>query len=514
MDIARIGDKLHPLERKVLPLVKTVQSLDRLMKVSALSEIEVMRALQWLQNRGLITLTQETKKQIVLGSNGVKYCKDGLPERRFLEAIDTETPVDDVAKKAGLGEDELHITLGVLKRKAAISIRKDKGLLVNLTKQGSELRNKKSFEEQFLALDFPVEEATLSDTEKFAYAELKKRRDIVRLQETKIVTAALTNLGKKVIESGLKATDTIERLTPGMLKNGTWKKASFRSYDVEINVPKIYGGKRHFVDQSVEDIKRIWLDLGFCEMKGNLVQTSFWDLDALFVPQDHPARDMQDTFYIKDPKHGKLPQELMEKIKAVHENGGKTGSRGWGYKWSEDKAKENLLRTHTTVLSAQTISKLKEDDLPAKFFSVKRVYRNETLSWKALFEFVQVEGIVVDPDANFKHLKGYLINFFRKMGFSQIRIRPGHFPYTEPSAEVDVWHPGKNRWVELGGSGIFRPEVVQPLMGRNVPVLAWGLGMERSIMEYYKITDIRDLYRNDLKQLREMKVWMPRAPVK
>jgi phenylalanyl-tRNA synthetase alpha chain len=514
MDIARLGDKLHPLERKVLPLVQKSHTLDALMKESALSEIEVMRALQWLQNKGLLTLTQQNEQLIVLGTNGTAYRTKGLPEKRFLLAISGEMSVKDAAGKAGLSEEEIHITLGVLKRKAAVTIRKAKDLMVSQTKQGTELSKKKSFEEQFLGREFPVSEAELGDTERFAFAELRKRKDIVRLQDIRSVTTELTNLGKKVIESGIRETGTLERLTPAMLKTGSWKNAGFRSYDVEINVPKIYGGKRHFVDQSVEDIKRIWLDLGFREMKGQIVQTSFWDLDVLFVPQDHPARDMQDTFYIKDPKYGKLPQELTAKIKAVHENGGKTGSTGWGYSWSEEKAKENLLRTHTTVLSAQTIAKLRNEDLPAKFFSVKRVYRNETLSWKALFEFVQVEGIVVDPDANFKHLKGYLINFFRKMGFPDVRIRPGHFPYTEPSAEVDVWHPGKNRWVELGGSGIFRPEVVQPLLGKQIPVLAWGIGMERSIMEYYKITDIRDLYKNDLKQLREMKVWMANTPVK
>ena len=182
---------------------------------------------------------------------------------------------------------------------------------------------------------------------------------------------------------------------------------------------------------------------------------------------------------------------ILKKIKSTHENGWTTGSRGWGYKWSENVAKENLLRTHTTVLSAQTISRLKKEDLPAKFFSVARVYRNETLNWTHLFELTQVEGIVVDPNANFRDLIGCLKEFFKKMGFPDARVRPGHFPYTEPSAEVDVWHPVKKKWIELGGAGIFRPEVVKPLLGEAVPVLAWGLGMERSIMDYYGIDDIR-----------------------
>jgi phenylalanyl-tRNA synthetase alpha chain len=215
---------------------------------------------------------------------------------------------------------------------------------------------------------------------------------------------------------------------------------------------------------------------------------------------------MQDTFYLKDPSKGKLPP-IYKKIKQVHENGADTGSKGWQSPWSEDKAKELLLRTHTTVLSAQTIAKLKKSDLPAKFFSVGKVFRNETLNWKHLFEFYQVEGIVVDPNANFRHLIGYLREFYRKMGYKDVRIRPAHFPYTEPSCEVDVLHPTKNEWIELGGAGIFRPEVVKPLLGFECPVLAWGQGMERIISEFYNITDIRELYKNDLEQLKKTRVW-------
>jgi len=188
--------------------------------------------------------------------------------------------------------------------------------------------------------------------------------------------------------------------------------------------------------------------------------------------------------------------------------GGDTGSKGWRYTYSKEEASRILLRTHTTVLSAQTIAGLKKEDLPAKFFNVGKVFRNESLDWKHLFEFYQVDGIVIDPNANLKHLKGYLKLFYKKMGYEKVRMRPAHFPYTEPSLEVDVFHPEKKEWIELGGAGIFRPEVVKTLLGFDCPVLAWGQGMGRIISEYWKITDIRDLYKNDLKQLKEMKMWL------
>jgi phenylalanyl-tRNA synthetase alpha chain len=167
-----------------------------------------------------------------------------------------------------------------------------------------------------------------------------------------------------------------------------------------------------------------------------------------------------------------------------------------------------LLRTHTTSLSARTLASLRESDLPAKYFAIGKVFRNETLDWKHAFEFYQTEGIVVDENANFRHLLGYLKEFYLKMGFSKIKFVPSFFAYTEPSVEVQVWHPERKEWIELGGAGVFRPEVTAPLLGKAIPVLAWGQGFDRIIMDYYKIKDLREMYANDIKQLREKEVWM------
>jgi phenylalanyl-tRNA synthetase alpha chain len=320
----------------------------------------------------------------------------------------------------------------------------------------------------------------------------------------------LTKLGEEL--SKLKvSSEFIDVLTPQIIKSASWKSKNFRRYDVAVNVPRVYPGKRHFVNEVREHAKRIWLDLGFKEMKGGMVQTSFWNFDALFTAQDHPVRELQDTFFLKDPAKGKLPHnDIVERVKKTHENGWTTGSIGWRYSWNPEEAKKNVLRTHTTVLSGRTIAALKESDLPAKFFSIAKNFRNEALDWSHLFEFYQFEGIVVDPDANLKHLMGYLKKFYEKLGYDpdKIRFKPAYFPYTEPSMEVEYFHPVKKQWIEVCGSGIFRPEMVKPLLGKDVPVLAWGGGFERSVAEHFKITDIRDLYKNDLKQLREMKLWL------
>jgi phenylalanyl-tRNA synthetase alpha chain len=515
----KLLSKLHPLERKVLPHLIQGITFDKLIELSGLKDIEVMRSIQWLSNKNLVTIKETKEDYISLDKNGINYSKNGLPELSFLKAVKENSlknpegiTREEILSKTNITEQEFGISVGVLKKKVAIQVDNGpKGMLIKPTAQTDKLLSKESFEELFLkklANCNSVLLNSLEPEEKFAFDNLLSRKEIVKKETKKTIFVEITELGKEIKKlSSENTSDTIDRLSHEMLVKGNWKNKQFRSYDIEINVPKIYGGKRHFVRQSMEYIKQIWLELGFKEMTGSFVQSAFWDLDVLFVPQDHPARTMQDTFYIKDPENSKLPKELKEKVKEVHENGGKTGSKGWGNKWEEGEASKNMLRTHTTVLSAQTIANLKESDLPAKFFSVNKVFRNEALNWKHLFEFHQVEGIVIDPNANLKHLKGYLREFYQKLGFEKVRMRPGHFPYTEPSLEVDVFHPEKKEWIELGGAGIFRPEVVQTLFGIDIPVLAWGQGLERGIMSFYQFKDIRQLYNNDIKEIKSVKIW-------
>src|SRR3989344_5383485 len=447
MELDSLIRKLRPVERAVLPVLRSHTELSAITSATKLQDIEVMRALQWLENKKALTIHSETKKIIFLDKNGLRYKKEGLPEKAFLNALSDEFKgLNVVTKKSKLSREEVNACLGVLRRRGAVDIQKGETVQLRITEQGKKL----------------VE-------------DLKRRKEFLTLTESKVITVTLTKLGQELASLKI-STDVVNRLTTSLLKTGEWKEKEFRAYDVEINVPQKHAGKKHFENEALEYIKSIWLELGFTEMTGNYVQSAFWDLDALFVPQDHPAREMQDTFYLAGK--AKLP-ELWKKVKEVHENGADSGSKGWRYTFSKEETEQLLLRTHTTVLSAQTLAKLKKEDLPAKFFAVGKVFRNEALDWKHLFEFYQVEGIVVDPHANLKHLKGYLTQFYKKMGFTKVRMRPAYFPYTEPSLEVDVFHPVKKEWVELGGAGIFRPEVSKALLGFDCPILAWGQGMGR-----------------------------------
>ena len=249
----------------------------------------------------------------------------------------------------------------------------------------------------------------------------------------------------------------------------------------------------------MEEIRHTFLEMGFTEIVSPMVESAFWNFDALYQPQDHPARDMQDTFYMARPDQAPLPDEdLVERVRRTHEDGWETGSEGWGYRWNPEESKRVVLRTHIT---AATIRALHADPKPPrKVFCVGWTYRNETISYKHLPVFHQVDGVVIDEQANLSTLLGTLQEFYTKMGFGRVKFKPAFYPYTEPSCDVVVYMESRGKWLEMGGSGIFRPEVTKPL-GCEHPVLAWGLGAERLAMLRYGIDDIRDLYRSNLDDL-------------
>ncbi len=489
----KLIESLHPLERAVVPFLKQGITLNQLIEASNLKEVEVLRALHWLENKKAVKLEKQAKQLIVLDKNGHIYAKEGLPERRFLQVLREKLTLDKIKELSGLSQQEIEASLGILRRKQAINI--EKGMLISITEAGKQLLTKQSLEEQFLAR-LPLQLEILSQEEKQIYNDLKKRNQIVSLADEKLVTVHLTDLGHSLTRSDLKVQNVIDSLTPEILKSRAWKDKKLRHYDLKVSPPRLAYGKRHFVNTSIEQIRKIWIELGFKEMSGNIIQPSFWNFDALFTAQDHPVRELQDTFFIKNPRLGQLPKkEIINKVKNEHE-------QGWKYSWNEEESKKNVLRTHTTVLSARTIASLKNSDLPAKYFSISPCFRNEAMDNNHLFEFHQVEGIVIDENVNFRHLLGYLQEFYRKLGYDKIRLKPSYFPYTEPSVQIEVFDSKSRTWMEFGGAGMFRPEVVKPLLGKDVPVLAWGQGLARIVKYNYKLKDIRDLYKNDIQQLR------------
>ncbi len=485
---------LHRYEVSLLEALDGKSDLEAIAKTSGLKVIEAKRACQWLENKNLINTQSNVQKQVLLGKNGESYKKDGLPETRFLQNLTHNyQTIPQINKKANLSEEEIKITIGTLKKKSAIDITKEEGKLkIKITSQGKKIEEKGTEEQIFLKQSFPIDESSIKDKE--TYKLLLKRKDILVVGEIKSQTIEITPKGRKVKDK-IKDFDfskLTDKLTPEMLKTGKWKNKEFRHFDVLAPVPKITGGRKHPLSAIIDMVRDIFVEMGFEEMKGPLIETSFWCLDSMWIPQDHPARDVQDTFYL--PYKGKLPQKsVLEKVKKVHEDGGDTGSKGYGYKWNPEMAKQLLMRTHTTATTYRYFHEknIKERD-NAKYFYIGRVFRNEAIDATHLPEFHQVEGFVMQEGLTLKHLMGFIKTFYAKLGLHDIKFKVTYNPYTETSLEAMYFDKKTNSWIELINSGIFRPESLAPY-GINKPIIAWGLGLERLAMILYEKNNIKEI---------------------
>jgi phenylalanyl-tRNA synthetase alpha chain len=505
-DIKKLIDTLHPLERKVLPVLDSYKTLPEIVTATGLKEVEVMRALQWLENKKVVKISTELKEVVSLDKNGQKYIKNGLPERLFINALKTrELSISRIEKLTKLSKDELNSCLGILRKKAMVIIIKNKELRVKLTAEGLKWLKKEFLEETFLKNGFPLDIKSLKPEEQLAMQNLKKRKNIIKIEMQKLKHIKLLSKGKDIISQGLGDDKVIDVLRPELLRSGEWRNKTFRRYDVSINVPKVWPGKKQMYRLFLDDVRKKFLSLGFTEMTGPLAESEFWNMDALYMPQFHSARDIHDALYVKEPKRAKLDEALVKKVKASHENGFGTGSKGWGYEFDTVRTHRLVLRSQGTACSARQLAdpKLK---IPGKYFGITRCFRKDVVDAQHNVDFYQIEGIVVEENLNLRHLFGLLRMFAKEFaGAEEIKIVPGYFPFTEPSAELFAKHPEMG-WIELGGAGIFRPELVKPLTGKNISVIAWGIGIDRIAMFKLGIKDIRQLFSHDLEFLRNQKV--------
>jgi len=333
-----------------------------------------------------------------------------------------------------------------------------------------------------------------------ALASLKRRKLIT------LVTRKSLSVAKGPAYSPVRIKKAAD-LTKEMLDSGAWKTTPFKPYNFLTLGEKVGGGYLHPLLKVRAEFRKILMQMGFSEMPTNKwVESSFWNFDTLFQPQSHPARDAHDTFFIKEPAVTlSVPEEYYERVKSMHEVGG-AGSIGYRYDFKREEAFKNLLRTHTTAISSQMLYKLANQEggfQPAKYFSIDRVFRNETMDATHLCEFHQVEGLVADYDLSLGDLIGTIETFFNKIGITQLRFKPAFNPYTEPSMEIFGYHPILKKWTEIGNSGMFRPEMLVPMgLPPNVRVIAWGLSLERPTMIKYKIDNIRDLFGHKVEMAR------------
>jgi len=514
-DLIKLLESLHPLENKVLICFDGVDVLSAsdIMKSSGLDEPRLDMASGWLQSKGLLEMTGESVTSLVsLTETGNEYQLKGTPEMRIITALRAgkQFTVKDIIQSWGMDPSEVSSAVGAVKETKVVQIAQG-GIL--LLAPGADI-SAYEFISDLIKL---VSEKKQTDLSAFSEAHQTaiqanfhkrgKAKGIFRISEKKNRSYGLTVDGKellRLIKERGAVTEEVSLLTPEMLKQGTWKNKKFRAYNIALNPPRQSIGRKHPYKEFLDFVKYKFIGMGFQEMRGPLVENEFWDMDALFMPQFHPARNIHDVYFVKEPATcKKIEDPFGKRVAAAHKDGGRTGSTGWRYSFDLDRAKRLILRSQGTAVSARTLAS--GPKIPGKYFSFARCFRYDAVDATHAPDFYQVEGIVLGEDINFKTLLGLLKLFGQEIAkAAEFQFRPAYFPFTEPSVELHVKHPELG-WMELGGAGIFRPEVTVPL-GVNVPVIAWGLGLDRMAMVALGLQDIRDLFSRDLDFIRMKKI--------
>ena len=451
----------HDIEKKIITSLKdnTTQTPDSLESSTNLSPDQIRRGIEWLKLKDLAIVTESKTSTISLGKNGLESFQKGLPERRLLDLLnDGPRKLSDLQKELG---PVFGPAMGLARKNNWVDTSADQ---ISLKDLPSDLPGEKTLKQ--------IGNNALSQNEidKNDLSILLKRPDFIVEDIIKTKEITLTDSAKSLVLSD-----------------------SSGAIDVEAKVPEVFVARTHPLKDTLDEISEIFVTLGFSEIIGNMTQSSFWNFDALFTPQDHPARELQDTFYLDGISAKKIATpEQIRKVSDSHK-------KNWRYNWDINKARKMALRTHTTCVTIKHLAENKPDE--ARVFSLGRVFRNEKVSYKHLVEFNQIEGVVVGKDANLRNLMGIQREFYKRIGITKIKFWPTFFPYTEPSLQTMVYNERLGKWIELFGMGIFRPEVTKPL-GITKPVLAWGGGIERIAMLKYGLDDVREFYNNNLNWLR------------
>ena len=475
-------------------------SLTELEKHAELGRDQVLWALHGLEDKGFVKLHYKEERRIILTAEGKKYAENGLPESRLLHRIGKSE-----VKTVSLNSDEDKIGLQWLMRKRFAHV--DNGAL-KITDAGEAALKKEFPEELLLKMIEKDSNHNKLASEYNNELEMLKRRGLLNIESVnEFEQAAITQSGKDAAKSSSEDKDEIGSIDREMIAKMSWKGRKFSEYDVAAKVDREFAAKRHVLKQTIDRIKDAYMSMGFKEISGPTVDSAFWVFDSLFVPQDHPARDKQDTFFLENPKEMEIEEKKYAKrIKEEHE-------RSWKYAWDMDKARQSVLRTHVTSVSARfvqeaiakIVSEESEEALPLKAFSLGRLFRNENIDYRHLADFYQHDGVIIGKDLTMANLFDTLIKIYANLGI-KIIFKPSYFPFVEPAAEFYGYSDVTNEWVELGGSGIMRSEVTG-ISRSKISVLAWGAGVERILLMSKEngIKSIAELYNNGIGFARNMR---------
>jgi phenylalanyl-tRNA synthetase alpha chain len=535
IDIQNTVKNLHPLEIRILLSYKKGDELtiEKVEKELDFKPGNGNQALSWLAGKGLISeLRRETAVFYELTVLGSEWKEKGSPEERILELVrlrlekgkgaSSGPQLPEIAQALNMENKDIGSAFGSLSKLGVLKMDEQKNVTLTFP---LDLIQDPTFNPAFKRFTLIrgllckvaetgglLAEASLNDEEKAIIANHAKKRGAAdapfRQIDRETVVYGFTaqedgSVPAELTASALKAAgitgDEIGTITPEMLESGNWKGKAFRSYNVKTPPTRLTPGRSNPYAKFLENVKDKLVSLGFEEFDGPLVETEFWNSDALFMPQFHSARDIHDVYRLASPELAKsIDEPWLSNIAAAHEDGGKTGSRGWNYAFDREFTRRLILRSQGTVLSAKTLPKAK---IPGKYFGIVRCFRYDRVDATHLPDFYQTEGIVLGEDVNLRTLLGMLEMFAREVaGAKEVKYVPGYFPFTEPSIEVHIKHPVLG-WFELGGSGIFRPEVTESL-GVNVPVAAWGIGIDRMALMALGLNDLRELFSYDIENVR------------
>jgi phenylalanyl-tRNA synthetase alpha chain len=468
----------------------SVKELEKMMKLDR-GKLEYF--LGYLISNELVERITIVQEKPILTEAGQYAALNQLIERRIVDLLREKKSIDfdSLSEKIKGDKREMNAGVGFLKKQGILQIDKGEMSLINPKVSISDDL------QRILEGLSSGKEIEIKDYEKTLV-----QRNLISLEERKESFIEM-KIAYGDISENIVVSSEVSRLSPEMIRNGSWRKVNLREYNLDVSPPDFYSGRKQPYARFLDEVKQKLIGYGFQEMRGPIVELEYWNFDALFQAQDHPAREWSDVYRIANPSKGRLPKENHVKlVQKAHENGYDTGSKGWRYKWDPMKSARLVLRAQGTSVSARTLVDL---PIPSKYFSISRCFRPDTTDATHLSEFNQAEGIVCDPSITFRDLLGILETFAIEISEApNYTFKPDYYPFTEPSVELSVKDPVVGH-IEYGGAGIFRPEVTKPF-GIDAPVIAWGLGVDRLFMVKYGITDIRELYSHKLDWLRSTRM--------
>ncbi|EGD71922.1 MAG: Phenylalanyl-tRNA synthetase class IIc [Candidatus Parvarchaeum acidophilus ARMAN-5_'5-way FS'] len=477
---------LNKVDKSILLLLEGSDKFsDEIELSTALDRSSVINSGRKMLSLGLIKIEGIEEAQFILTKNGEVYLKEGLPEYRIFNFIKNNVTVTySQLYNMGMDKNEITAAIGYLKKSGVLL--EEKGKLSVDTKMESRLENRNK-------ILYAVYKGLIKETEDLT--DLLRRGIIENISKVR-EKFSITPLGNKIIKDSEFNEDLIDKLSKDNIKN--WEGLKFREYADNPEILSSLSGKLNIKTKFSSFIKDVMISMGFKEMHSNYVESVFWNFDVMMFRQDHPDRDIQDTVYLNGGK-ANVPKDILTNVKNVYEKGFKESkySESIGYRRKFDISNSGtlIMRGHTTATTFRYIHDIisKNKEKPAKFFSIDKSFRNETMDSTHLLELYQIEGIVYDDNLTVADLIGYIKQFYGKIGIEKIRLKPTYNPYTEPSLEIQAFSPKLNRWIELGNSGVFRPETLRPF-GIKKNIVAWGFGMERMLNLKLGMGDIRDLY--------------------